>query len=388
MKRKDKDSFEISDRIIYRLLYPDKKLNNENNVEIELFETISRENEKLLEQLLKDETSGVKKAYQRFLKERNNKNKNQKKLKLYFYLTSSVAAAIVILFFLFKGAESDYTNTIPLIEPKNSVAILTTFSGETVKLDSEKKVTTKSGIVITNDSLKKLSIEGINESDYNKLNVLQVPKGALHEIILSDGTLVKLNSDSRLTFPLQFYSGTREVLLEGEAFFDVAKSTEPFIVKLSDSVRISVLGTSFNINSFPENNRITATLISGSVKMNVEGQEKSIIITPYNQAIYNKNDKSLTSKPADVDAVISWTEGVFLFHGEFLWEIVLKLEKWYAIDIEFENDSLGNLRFWGGADRNRPANELFKIMEKLSGLNFYALDNKIIIRKNLKSSND
>src|SRR5690606_24289275 len=117
--------------------------------------------------------------------------------------------------------------------------------------------------------------------------ILKVPYGKRFNLILSDGTMVYLNSGTSIKYPVKFPNkGNRQVYLSGEAFFEVTENKEkPFIVATDDGMKVKVLGTSFNVKSYPEDGNIETTLIKGKVRNMEQNLSKEVDLSPSEKAI-------------------------------------------------------------------------------------------------------
>ena len=167
-------------------------------------------------------------------------------------------------------------------------------------------------------------------------------KGRKTTFNLPDGTIVKLNSSSRLQFPKYFDEDKREVILEGEAFFDVTKNKEkPFIIK-SGKITITVLGTSFNVNAYPDSDQIQVSVVTGKVKVESDGKKtdvETVFLDPNKKAIYEKANGSLTTSSFLIEEDLAWKRGVVIFKNADADDVIQKLEEWYGVKIEIENKS-------------------------------------------------
>jgi len=164
------------------------------------------------------------------------------------------------------------------------------------------------------------------------------PKGQKSSFVLSDGTLVKLNADSKLTFLETFENDKRIVLLEGEAFFDVKKdATRPFIVK-SGQISTTALGTSFNVRAYKEENAIQVALVTGKVKVeNMNGKtsgDHNLILNPNDMASFNRVSKGLTKGSFDIEMELAWKNQTLYFKDASLNNMVSSLERWYGVGFE------------------------------------------------------
>ena len=167
--------------------------------------------------------------------------------------------------------------------------------------------------------------------------------GQKSTITLSDGTTIRLNSGSSLRYPEVFQEGTREVFLEGEAFFDVTRDeNSPFIVQTT-VVTTRVLGTSFNIQAFPEE-RISVTVATGRVEVTTDtpNDASNVLLTPNHQAIYDPVKKSLVTTQVDIENVLAWKNSILKFDDATLSEVSSVLERWYNVEIEFKSDKIKN----------------------------------------------
>ena len=169
--------------------------------------------------------------------------------------------------------------------------------------------------------------------------------GQKASITLPDGSVVRLNSGSKITFPEKFSDTLRAVTLEGEAFFDVVKDkNKPFIIT-SNNLTTTVLGTTFNVEAYQDETNIKVTLATGKVAIDAEG--KNALLIPSEQMVFNKKNKHISTQKVDVHKYLEWKDGVLRFENENLGDAVKKLEKWYNVTIVFENKNLSNCTFTG-----------------------------------------
>ncbi|MEK6481008.1 FecR domain-containing protein [Catalinimonas sp. 4WD22] len=171
-------------------------------------------------------------------------------------------------------------------------------------------------------------------------------KGQKATLTLTDGTKVYLNVDSKLTFPERFDTDKREVVLEGEAFFDVTKNPEkPFIIR-SGNLTTTVLGTSFNIKAFDHEDP-QVTVVSGKVKvnaLNTDSTHNEVLLTPFQQAFY---DGQLHKKEVEIRPFIAWRDKVIHFDEVSLEEAVVVLERWFNVSIDIEGEQIRKCKISG-----------------------------------------
>ncbi|UZR96274.1 FecR family protein [Chondrinema litorale] len=163
------------------------------------------------------------------------------------------------------------------------------------------------------------------------------PKGVKTLFKLPDGSTVKLNSESKLRIPEKFPAHERVVYLEGEAFFDIARdTTSPFTIYVGESIFTKVLGTSFNINAYPEKKEIKVALVTGKLEVHniVEHTiEKPVLLSPNQMFTLKKaTGKSITTAFDPIE-VTAWKDGIIYFKNASFEEIIDKLERWY--DVKF-----------------------------------------------------
>lgn len=250
------------------------------------------------------------------------------------------------------------------IMPGTTKATLIFANGEQVNLGNTQHDSLEvNGVKIMSDKVivgeKKMAQTAILE--WNKLIV---PRGGEHLIVLSDGTKVHVNSDSRLEFPAKFIGKTREVRLYGEAYFQVTSSTEhPFIVK-TENMDIRVTGTEFNVKAYKEDNLVQTTLVRGKVTVAVgEGKQEIRELLPSQQAELNTTDNNLSVRTVDVNSVIAWKNGQFVFKDNKLEEIMSTLSRWYDFKVIYQNDEVRDLIFAGKLNRLENIDSMLEIIE-------------------------
>lgn len=237
---------------------------------------------------------------------------------------------------------------------------------------------------------------------------VETPAGAKSLVTLEDGTRVWLNAKSKLVYPARFSGKNREVQLEGEGYFDVAKNpSKPFTVKTSH-LAVRVLGTVFNLKAYPEEGRIEATLLEGKItlnRFNNGSQEKQLLqLDPNEQATFIKREGFLTEDAAraaniplnevnqrskeylmvaehvDPDAVTAWKDDKLIFKNETFESIALKLERRYDAKIVFGDEAVKNYRF-SGIFTEISINEALKALQFTSGFSFEIEHHTIMIRR-------
>ena len=195
--------------------------------------------------------------------------------------------------------------------------------------------------------------------------------------VLEDGTEVWLNAESSLRYPNRFEGSRREVELQGEGFFKVARDTaRPFVVKAGGLVT-EVLGTEFNVRTYKREDS-HVTLLKGSVRVKEEGQAEGVIIQPGEDARW-RGDGTFEVKEVDTDNYYLWTEGYFYFDNEPLVEIARELGRWYNADVVFNNPDAMAYRLHFLAEREQSVEEVLGLLNLMGKVKATFSNNKIVI---------
>lgn len=232
------------------------------------------------------------------------------------------------------------------------------------------------------EKYKLVASEATPTVQYNRVTI---PKGKTHQIILSDGTKVWINSGSRLSYPADFKDNSRIVHLEGEAFFKVTPdSQKPFVV-MADKIATHVLGTEFNVKAY-QGSETHVTLVKGSVKVEIPEQKKEVLLQPGEDLAYDINGL-YSVKQVDTEHYVQWMAGYFYFDNVSLRDILYELGGWYNLTIEMEEDpALMNMRLHFVAERfDDPA----KVIEALNMYHYLSVTQSehtlVICRKQKKN---
>jgi len=260
--------------------------------------------------------------------------------------------------------------------------MLITSNGENLNLrnsNSTVDYSHKGAVVLNNDSVLQTS-----EDTPNVMNQLVIPYGNQSKVVLSDNTIVWLNAGSRLIYPTLFKDKTRTVFLIGEAYFQVAKNPKkPFIVNLS-GMDIKVLGTSFNVSAYTEDNMIQTVLKEGSVAIRRKGAglfENDIVIKPNQLASFNKSNNDTKIYEVDADSYSLWTKGLISFEEIDFNRVIKKVERFYNISINFSDPKKEIMRISGKLDLKQSRKEVMEYLEKVSLSRFEQInENQYIVK--------
>ena len=202
--------------------------------------------------------------------------------------------------------------------------------------------------------------------------------GLKRTISLIDGSRVKLNSGSELSYDKTFTDSIRLVVLKGEAFFEVERDVDrPFIIK-SGEIETRVLGTSFNVRSYPGENSIAVSVLTGKVKV-YDAKGESVTLTPDYEAVYDKKSKVMRIKSFDKLDVLGWRDGILTFREEDIEKVFLKMERWFGVEFLIDSEVILEGKY-KGTFNNPSLKEVLDGVALASGFKYEIEDeNKIII---------
>lgn len=198
---------------------------------------------------------------------------------------------------------------------------------------------------------------------------IYVPKGERMQMMFQDGTKVYINSDSYMRYPRKFGISERKVELKGEAYFVVAKNeNRPFVVSLNGP-SIRVLGTSFNVEAYPDDDDIKVNLDEGRINLKLLS-DVEVPVSPGECVIYNKSTRSYRVKRnADTGASSVWKSNVIAFKDTPLDDVLTRLGRWYNVDFEVENDIPSDLHITL-TSRHTLIEKVLEDLTKISPLSF------------------
>ena len=296
-----------------------------------------------------------------------------------------VAASVVVL--LGVGAYLRNTNkknvqptdvvakTLDIAPGKNG-AILTLADGRQVVLDS-----LANGVVANQNGTQAVLKNGQLTYDHTGnntgeivYNTMSTPKGRQFQLSLPDGTQVWLNSASSIRYPTVFAGMDRKVQMTGEVYFEVAKNAKmPFRVNVDNKAEIEVLGTHFNVNGYENEKSLNTTLLEGSIRtvaLSADQQTKqTLVLQPGQQAQIlpgqqtHEADVIRLVNNADIEKIMAWKNGLFSFDDASLEDVMRQLERWYNIDVVYEN-GVPKAEYYGKINKQNSLQELLHILEK------------------------
>ncbi|PQB09026.1 hypothetical protein BST83_01375 [Polaribacter filamentus] len=294
------------------------------------------------------------------------------------------AAVILVIFSasIFYFSKLDINNND--LNIVSNVVTLKTERGKvkTINENVESLIKGSNGNIIGNQKGNSITYNKNSNLDKLVYNTITVPYGKRFTINLSDGTKVNLNSGTSFKYPINFLKGQeRKVFIEtGEAFFNVKKDeNHPFIVN-NRNINIKVLGTEFNVSSYPEDDRITTFLVEGSIELSQNNSLDKIKLTPGYKASYSKTSKNLDVSKADFEVHTAWLKGKIVIKYMKFGDIINKLERRYDVSIE-SSDAILNNEFITATFENETISQVLEVINKLHPIDYKIKGNQILISK-------
>ena len=367
---------------------------NVQEKELNEWRSVSPRHEELFQRMLSSEH--VEKSISRFVKteeeeergwwqlqQRARSGRSVRKIKWFPY-----AAAIVLILsvggvFYFSG-DKEQTEILPIakneVQVPGSRAVLILPDGRKVDLENEvlrsDLAQSDSLLLVSARSLKYRDIDSPDTTEI--FHTLEIPRGGEYLLTLSDGTMIYLNSESTLSFPVKFQGKERKVYLTGEAYFKVAKNTEhPFVVTAGE-LEVLVTGTTFGVRAYKDEKDIQTTLESGQVTVRVEG--KSVKLVPNKQVLFNKSTMGVEVRDVDVDLYLAWVDGRLVYDNCPLEKILTDLGRWYNIDVFYSRDELRSYQFSLNMKKHEEFTQVLELIGKTGEVQFEIKDNTVIVK--------
>lgn len=375
---------EVSDLIRRKLA---GLLSAEEEIQLEQWRMASAKNEALLAELLdsaclerdialrqQTDTSG---PFQLLL-QRNKEQKRRSAIRVIYRI--AIAAIILALlattlWFLFSSdkARRNKVSIRPVagkITPPGKNAYLTLSDNQVVSLDQNTDTSIGTGnIRIASGAVQ---VQGTGAITYNTLNT---PNGGGYRLQLEDGTGVWLNAASSIRFPSRFDGDSRNIVLNGEAYFEVTKDERrPFTISVTtNGTVVKVLGTSFNIKGYREDSAVYTTLVSGAVS--VLSGTAQVKLDPGITAV-SKESRVSTSR-GNLGQVLAWRSNRFVFKDAALPELINEMQRWYDVRIELSSKE-GQATFTGELSRDEPVEKLLVMLEKTGIISKFEITGRTI----------
>lgn len=338
-----------------------QKSSRNNKLFIYLTTLDIEEDERVNIYLKKEEVT--KKAYTKFL---NNRKRKQRKIFIRYILNASIfllplmGIATYLLHYSYFHKETITSKPIPH-QTNKTAPVLLLKSGEKIKIENNNETAlSRKGFLFNSDT--ETEIKDINTE--TEWRVIETPTATTFNFVLSDGTKVYMNSQSKFEYWSPFLEKERIVRIQGEVYIEVAqKESSPFKVQLNN-LEITVLGTSFNIKAYDKSKAIKVTLKSGSIE--AKTVKSKYIIEPGQQIYLDRETNYALVKHVNVEDEISWRNGIYTFKDEALSEISRVIEDWYEIEVVFENIEAKEALYTGIIKKNEDLDVFVKRLHKSS----------------------
>lgn len=209
---------------------------------------------------------------------------------------------------------------------------------------------------------------------------LVTSKGEKSYLQLPDGTKVWLNSCTTLEYAENYGQSNRDIYLDGEAYFEVAKNKDlPFVVK-TNGIDVKALGTAFNISAYMEDSQLTTTLFNGKVAVQPTLTKQEVLLEPNQVAVYYKSRNKIEVVPYDKRQFAQWRGGFLSFEMMYLQDITKLLERNYNVVFRYENQGIKKLKFSGSFRNNEDLSEILNVIKTNTGIRYQILKDTIVIK--------
>ncbi len=314
-------------------------------------------------------------AYQEFTGRVKQAKHRKRTLVLYRYV-----AAVVLLFVLsgsfyfFHDTKDESIAFVQKIQPGSCKAILTEPDG--TKID----ISDTTFLAFVQKSVMSRKNEEEKEVVETLYHTITIPRGGEYDLLLSDGSRLRMNSESEIRVPVTFEKGQREVFMKGEIYFDIVRdSLAPFVVHTHQG-DIRVLGTSFNVRDYQDENFLETTLVNGKVAFEREGNYS--YLKPGEQLRLNKEDGKTTVETVDVLLYCSWKDGRFVFEKQRLEVIMNTIARWYNINVFYESSSVKDILFTGNIKRYSDLEQVVNMLKLINKIDIEIKDRNVFVRNN------
>lgn len=307
------------------------------------------------------------------------------------YRWTAIAAAIALLvvsgaaYFLLRVRQplppAAIVQTQPVISPGGNRAMLTLADGTQIPLDNAQNGTLAqqgNALIIKSDSGRlTYTHHTATSTAVVHYNTLRTPAGGQYQLELPDGTRVWLNAASSLKYPTTFTGRDRTVHLTGEAYFEVARNASlPFRVNAGKNMNVDVLGTSFNIMAYEEEDLIKTTLLEGAVRVTGNGIAKRL--NPGQGSSLNKHNGSLeVLDHVNIEAAVAWKNGSFQFEGNDIQSVMRQIARWYDVEVIYKANIPAHFR--GSIPRNAQVSQVLHMLEQTGEVHFEIHGKQIIV---------
>lgn len=218
-----------------------------------------------------------------------------------------------------------------------------------------------------------------NQTTSSELLTLTTQKGEQTSVILPDGSKVWLNVDTKLSYPVDYGVKSRNLKLEGEAYFEVEKNDElPFEVA-SANIVTRALGTRFVISAYPENSVVKSSLVKGSVEVSYDGKKE--LLNPGQQFVFDKKKPEISFKSFDENYELAWKNNQLEFRLTPFADVITELEKWFDVNIDYDPAEFKSETLTVQFEKYESLETILRVIAKATGFKFTIKDKNVKIRK-------
>ena len=344
-----------------------------------LFNKICSDNT-IREKIYNYKNSDAEQAFNDFLKAR--KQRSNRRI-YYRFLSGAAVIAICFGFWALIRIQEQETQNLQVTETEQQLSdmpankpVLTLGDGTRMNVWGDNlyfKETEKGQKIMLGDSLLSQKEDSITADSYN---TLEVPLRCDFNFTMSDGTRVWINAASTLKYPAKFAADSRTVYASGEIYLEVAKDAgRPFYVVV-DGITVKVLGTSFNIRAYADENDTKVTLLEGKIAAQIN--DKEYTLTPGKQLKRDKTFGETSVRTVDPAEIVSWTRGYYIFKKARLQEVVNTLKNWYGVNIMLSSGA-SDIIYTGVVNKEEKLEVFLRRLEEVSNVKCNnLLNNKVI----------
>lgn len=283
----------------------------------------------------------------------------------------SFAAMVVVLVGIYMSIKPKESIKTELTATKQKEVNLVMSNGKVISLDKQ-DTSLRAGSLALNNQNNTLTYSAVTSGNTGK-GTINVPAGRFYQLVLSDGSKVTLNSATKIEFPFVFTGDKREIAIDGEAYLDIVKSDKPFWVRLTTGT-VKVLGTTFNVNTYDDEERVS--LVSGEVRF--ETAQDKVTLKPGNEVTI-VNGRPLEVNSFTQEEVLSWIDGIYVFHDNTLQDVAKVVDRWYGVQLVL-SEQVCNKHFYGFLDRKQPIQEFLEKLKFVNEVDYRINGNVIYIK--------
>jgi len=354
----------------------DKTISEEELIELDQWYSSYNDNE--VTELSEQELQDLGRKLYTIIKEKNNPPKQ-----INFIRIISSCAAVLAMLLIGYWAYFSFNNGNEHAHVENKQAVIKDAKGnehtfDDLQVGEQRQV---GDLVYTKEKDGSIVfLEGNTNQSNNEVSTVITPKGGEYKIHLPDGTMVWMNADSKLEFNVAFSKHERYVKLQGEAYFEVKHlHNKPFIVETPNE-KIKVLGTKFNVYAYRSGQKSITSLTEGSVQVApVRREERGIVLAPGQQSVRSGNNVRV--QDFDVNEVLAWKNGEFMFNQARLEEVTEALARWYDVEFEFADAELRSVEIWGTLSKSEKLEENLLALQKTQSAKFEIKGRRVMVIK-------